>query len=65
MKSDLKKVILKNRNLDSFVSEKKMKRVLKAVRNEHINPEMKVLNLNLRGLKLAKVVLLGKTSVRV
>ena len=60
VRSDSKKVTLDIRNLDSLATEEEVKVELqKASRNEQTqtNPDVKVLNPNQRGLKLAIVVL--------
>ena len=60
-----KKVTLEIRDLDPLATEEKVKLELrKALLNEQTTPEVKVLNPNRRGLKLAVVVLLEEETVK-
>ena len=56
--ADPQKVTIEISDLDPLATEEEVKVELrKALRNEQMNPEVKVLNPNRRGLKLAMVVL--------
>ena len=57
VRSDLKKDTLEIQDLDPLACEEEVKReIRRALQNEQINPEEKVLNSNRRGLKLVVVV---------
>ena len=65
VRADPKKVTLEIRDLDPIATEEEVKVELrKALRNEQMNPEVKVLNPNQRGLKLAVVVLPEEEAVK-
>ena len=63
---DPKKVTLEIRDLDPLATEEEVKAELrKTLRNEQMNPKVKVLNPNRRGLKLAVVVLLEEETAKI
>ena len=65
VRTDSKKVALEIRDLDTLATEEQVKtKVKRALQKEQIDPEVKVLNSNRRGLKLAIVVLPEKEAAK-